>query len=142
MTQVGATRTGGVGRRLLGPAAVLGAVAAGTTWVALVDPHEPGRYPTCPLLWATGLYCPGCGALRMVHELAHGRLDAALGLNPLLFALLPVFGYLYARWVVLSVQGRPMSSRLLRPAAVYTLLALVIVFWVVRNLPFGASLAP
>ncbi|MBA9006448.1 MULTISPECIES: DUF2752 domain-containing protein [Thermomonospora] len=142
MTQVGAARTGGLARRLLGPAVVLGAVAAGVTWVALVDPHEPGHYPVCPLLWATGLYCPGCGALRMVNALAHGRPGAAFGLNPLLFALLPVLGYLYGRWVLLAARGRPMTSRLLRPAAAYAVLVLVIVFWVVRNLPFGASLAP
>ncbi|MFC7733202.1 DUF2752 domain-containing protein [Actinomadura keratinilytica] len=70
------------GRALVGPGIVLAAAAAGVALVSVVDPHEPGHYPTCPLLWATGLYCPGCGGLRMVNSLTHGRVGEAFGLNP------------------------------------------------------------
>jgi hypothetical protein len=142
MTQVGAGPQGGVARRLLGPAVVLGVAAGVVALVATVDPHEPGHYPTCPLLWATGLYCPGCGTLRMINSLAHGRLGAAFGLNPLVFALLPVLGYLWGRWAVRSARGEPMASLLLRPRAAYALIVVVAVYWVVRNLPFAAALAP
>jgi hypothetical protein len=142
MTEVDAGPRSGAARRLLGPAAVLGAVTAGVTLVAIVDPHEPGHYPTCPLLWATGLYCPGCGTLRMINSLAHGHLGAAFGLNPLVFALLPVFGYLWGRWTVRSLRGEPMASLLLRPRVAYALVVVVAVYWVVRNLPFAAVLAP
>ncbi|MFD0477703.1 DUF2752 domain-containing protein [Nonomuraea thailandensis] len=72
-------------RRVKGLLAPLGvAAAAGAVFavVGVIDPNEPGHYPTCPFLWATGLYCPGCGTLRTVHALAHLDPVAALGLNP------------------------------------------------------------
>lgn len=121
---------------------MLAGTAGAVALVAAVDPHEPGHYPVCPLLWATGLYCPGCGTLRLVNSLAHGHPAAAFGLNPLVFALLPALGYLWGRWVLLSARGEQMGSALLRPRAVYALAAVMAVFWVVRNLPAGSALAP
>ncbi|GAA2158516.1 DUF2752 domain-containing protein [Actinomadura napierensis] len=129
-------------RALMPQGTLLGVVAAGATLVALVDPNQPGHYPTCPFLAMTGCYCPGCGATRLVNALTHGHVGTAFGFNPLVFLLLPVFGYLYVRWTVLSVQGRPMQSALFRPVAVYSFLGVVIAFWIVRNLPFAHALAP
>ncbi|MCP9984250.1 DUF2752 domain-containing protein [Actinomadura madurae] len=95
---------------------MLGGVVAGTLVVAFRDdPGEPGHYPGCPFLALTGFYCPGCGMTRFVYALTHGHLGAAFGFNPLLFVVLPVFGYLYVRWTVRTAQGLPMRSALLRP---------------------------
>lgn len=124
------------------PYGVLGGVAAGTVLVAFLDPHEKGHYPTCPFLLMTGLYCPGCGGLRMVNDLAHGDVGAAFGSNPLLFLLIPFAVYLWARWAVLSARGAAMHSVLLRPRPVYGLVAVIAAFWIVRNLPFAHVLAP
>ncbi|MFS2292164.1 uncharacterized protein DUF2752 [Actinomadura hallensis] len=129
-------------RRLRPQAAVLGAAAAGTLLVAFRDPNEAGHYPSCPFLALTGLYCPGCGMTRLVHALAHGDVGTAFGLNPLLFLLLPVLGYLYARWTVLGARGLPMRSALLTPAAAYAFVGVLAVYWVARNLPFAQALAP
>ena len=43
----------------------------------MVDPNQPGHYPTDPFLAITGLYCPGCGTLRALHALARGDLLTA-----------------------------------------------------------------
>ena len=51
----------------------LGGVAVALATLATVDPNQPGHYPTCPFLATTGFYCPGCGALRAVHDLLHGE---------------------------------------------------------------------
>ncbi|MBE1535337.1 DUF2752 domain-containing protein [Actinomadura algeriensis] len=130
------------GRALLPHAAVLAGAAAGATLVAFVDPNEAGHYPSCPFLTLTGLYCPGCGMTRMAHALTHGDVGVAFGLNPLMFVLLPVFGYLYARWAVLSARGRPMRSALFRPVPVFAFLGVIVVYWILRNLPFAQALAP
>jgi hypothetical protein len=132
----------GLLRALLPQGIVLAGVAAGSVLVAFVDPNQPGHYPTCPFLAMTGYYCPGCGGMRLVNALTHGHAGSAFGFNPLLFLLLPVFGYLYVRWTVLSVRGRPMWSALFRPAVVYSFVGLLIVYWIVRNLPFAHALAP
>lgn len=130
-------------RALLPQAAVLGGVTAGALIVALRgDPNEAGHYPGCPFLAMTGYYCPGCGATRLVYALTHGDVGTAFGLNPLLFALLPVFGYLFARWTVQTARGLPMRTVLFTPPVVYAFVGLLIVYWVVRNLPFAAALAP
>jgi hypothetical protein len=124
------------------PYAVLAAVAGAVAYVAVVDPNRPGHYPACPFLAITGYYCPGCGTLRMVHALARGHAAEAFGRNPLTFALLPVAGYLWVRWVLAAHRGRPLQATLLRPAAAIVLAVVVVVFWVVRNLPAGRALAP
>src|SRR4051794_8882384 len=84
----------------------LGAAAA-AGWVAAVDPSEPGHYPTCPFLFLTGWYCPGCGSLRCLHALSHGDVGAAVSFNPLtVVGLLAVIG-LWAAWAQRRITGRP-----------------------------------
>lgn len=126
----------------LAPALVLGGVLAGTAVVANVDPHRPGHYPTCPFLFLTGLYCPGCGGLRMVNDLAHGHVGAAFGSNQLLFLLIPVAAYLWGRWAVRTARGLPMRSALLRPATAHVAVGVLLAYGIVRNLPFAHVLAP
>ncbi|MEU6412399.1 DUF2752 domain-containing protein [Microbispora sp. NPDC046933] len=126
-------------RAPLGAAAVL---AAAVTYLAVVDPHEPGHYPVCPLYYLTGLYCPGCGALRAVHDLAHADLAGAARMNLLFVFCVPVVITLWARWALRSWQGRSARTNIAHPAHLWGLLAVAAVFWVVRNTPFGHFLAP
>ncbi|MGW6504957.1 DUF2752 domain-containing protein [Nonomuraea angiospora] len=127
---------------LLAPLGVAGATGLVFAFVGLVDPNQPGHYPTCPFLWMTGLYCPGCGTLRTIHALAHLDPATALGMNPLAVAMMPFLLFWWGRWVVRAWQGRPRRTTLAHPAWLWAFLAIVMVYWVVRNLPFGAFLAP
>ncbi|RFU39065.1 DUF2752 domain-containing protein [Actinomadura logoneensis] len=129
-------------RRLRAPLAVFGAAAAATVVVTFVDPHAPGHYPTCPFLFLTGYYCPGCGGLRMVNSLTHGHVAAAFGFNPLVFLLTPVAGYVWARWTYCAARGLPVTSVLLRRGVLAGLFGLLLVYWIVRNMPFAHALAP
>ncbi len=123
------------------PLVLVGAAAVAVTVVALVDPSEPGHYPTCPFLALTGLYCPGCGSLRAVHALAHGQVLTAAGFNVLSLASLPLLAVIWLRWTRRTWTGAARAQPL--PAVwLWALAVLVVVFGVVRNLPFGASLAP
>ncbi|WP_407639668.1 DUF2752 domain-containing protein [Actinacidiphila guanduensis] len=135
-----APRPGAV-RRAAVPLGVLAAVAGGFAYVGAVDPNTPGHYPVCPLLYYTGVYCPGCGGLRSAYAVAHGRFGTALGCNALAVAGYAVFAVVWAVWLVRAVRGRPFEP-VLRPSHRWALLALVLAFTVVRNLPFGAALAP
>ncbi|WP_113702740.1 DUF2752 domain-containing protein [Nonomuraea lactucae] len=129
-------------RSVLAPLGVAAATGAVFAFVGSVDPNEPGHYPTCPFLWATGLYCPGCGTLRTIHALAHLDPVAALGLNPLAVVMIPFLVFWWGRWLVRAWQGRPSRTKLAHPAWLWAFLGVVLVYWVVRNLPFGAFLAP
>ncbi|MEU0568065.1 DUF2752 domain-containing protein [Nonomuraea sp. NPDC005983] len=129
-------------RSVLAPLGVAAAAGAVFAFVGAVDPNQPGHYPTCPFLWVTGWYCPGCGTLRTIHALAHLDPVAALGLNPLAVVMLPFLLFWWGRWLVRAWQGRPRRATLAHPGWVWAFLGVVLVYWVVRNLPFGAFLAP
>ena len=131
----------GLARRLAGPVAVAAVTAAVVTYVGAVDPNEAGHYPTCPFLWLTGWYCPGCGSLRAVHALAHLDVATALARNPFAVAMVPVLVWIWVRWTARAVTGRPRTTAA-HPAVIWGLLVGVLVFWVLRNLPGFGWLAP
>ena len=112
------------------------ALAAGA--VARGDPETPGTYPACPLAVLTGLACPGCGSLRALHDLVHGSPLAALDHNALFVVVLVTALLLSARGLV-----RP-AARAGRPWLPYAALVLLVLWTVLRNLPWApfAVLAP
>lgn len=138
---VGVAGEGAVLRRLAVPAGVLAAVLGAFAYVGTVDPNQPGHYPVCPLLRYTGLYCPGCGGLRGAHALVHGDFATALTDNALAVVGYLVLGVVWIVWVVRSVRGRPLRIDL-GPVHLWSVGALLLVFTVVRNLPFGGWLHP
>jgi hypothetical protein len=120
------------------PLAVAGAAAVGLTLLAVVDPNQPGHYPLCPFYALTGMYCPGCGSLRALHDLTHLDVAGAWGMNPLLVVVLPFLAWAWLAWVRREVRGAP-RTRLAHPAWLYALAALIVAYWVLRNVP---ALAP
>ncbi|MEU4873600.1 DUF2752 domain-containing protein [Streptomyces sp. NPDC021608] len=127
--------------RLAVPASILAAVVAAFAYVGVVDPNEPGHYPVCPLLRVTGLYCPGCGGLRSAHAFVHGDLATALHDNAMAVVAYLGFAVVWTLWAVRAARGRPLRVEL-TPARLWTLGAVLLVFTVVRNLPFGGLLHP
>ncbi|MDT0615414.1 DUF2752 domain-containing protein [Streptomyces lancefieldiae] len=130
-----------VAARTAVPAGVLAAVVGAFAYVGSVDPNEPGHYPVCPLLRLTGLYCPGCGGLRSAHAFVHGDVLTALHANAPAVLGYPGFAVLWTFWVIRAVRGRPLRIDL-GPVHLWTLGTLLLVFTVVRNLPFGGWLLP
>jgi hypothetical protein len=137
LQSAGVDRARAMRNPVLSAAAVLGA----TAYVGAVDPNQSGHYPTCPFLFLTGRYCPGCGSLRAVHALAHGDLGGAVGLNVLTVLGGVVLTVIWLRWATRSWRGEQRTT-VAPPWVHYALLVVLVVFGVVRNLPFGAALAP
>ena len=132
-----------LGTPLVWGLAVLAAVAV----LHVRDPHQTGSYGFCPWLLLTGTYCPGCGGLRAVHDLSHGDVAAALSSNVLVVALIPVAvllwaGWMWARWRDRAHPVLRRVSPLLARRASWSMLAVLLVFGVVRNLAFAGWLAP
>lgn len=121
-------------RRLAGPVIASAVLAAGTAYTALADPYREGFFPSCIFLAASGHWCPGCGGLRAVHELARGDLGAAMGMNPLVVLMIVPLGVaLMATWLRVAWRGGtapriPMSLAIGVPV-------ILGVFWIVRNIP-------
>ncbi|MFI1458871.1 DUF2752 domain-containing protein [Streptomyces roseus] len=129
-------------RRLARPGLTLAAAGLAFAYVGTVDPNEPGHYPVCPLFRVTGILCPGCGGLRSAHAFAHGDLTTALGANALAVAGYFAFAGFMILWLVRAYRGGPTPRFALRRPYWWALGTLALVFAVVRNLPFGAALAP
>ena len=123
-------------RRFLYGAIGTGAVLAGSlAYVGLGDPHRPGfLFPACPFKALTGWNCPGCGGLRMTHDVLHGDFAAAVVDNVFVLVGLPLLAaWLLVRWR----RGQPLMPK---PAIV--VIAVAAITWtVVRNLP-GFPLVP
>ena len=131
----------GVWGRLLSPVCVAAAAASGVALVAAVDPNQPGHYPVCPFLSLTGLFCPGCGTLRALHALTRGDVVTGFDRNPMTMLTLPLLLAVWGAWVVREVRGRGRTT--MAPAWLLWLLAAAqLLFWVLRNLPGFAWLAP
>lgn len=122
-------------RDRLTASAAVALAAGGLSVVYLLDPGTSDLYPPCPFLALTGFYCPGCGTLRAIHQLTRGHPLAALDLNPLMMLLLPFVAYFLASHAMLAVMGRPLRRFFVRPALIWTLLGIILVYWLLRNVP-------
>ena len=122
--------------------ALLGLAGLGVLYA--VDPRNPGSYPVCPFLGLTGCYCPGCGTLRALHSLLYGHFASAFGYNPLAVLSLPFVAYSYATGAMRAFQVPAPRPVFLHSRWIWTLLAVVVTFWALRNIPVGplAALAP
>jgi hypothetical protein len=121
--------------RLYGALGTGAVFLGGLAYVGVGDPHRPDfGFPPCPFKALTGWNCPGCGGLRMTHDLLHGDLAAAVVDNVFLLVGLP----LLAVWLL--VRWRRGQSLMPMPAVVVIVVAAVS-WMVVRNLP-GFPLVP
>jgi hypothetical protein len=117
-------------------AGALGLTTAAITTLYAFNPLSTEFYPICPFFALTGLYCPGCGTCRALHELLHGHFAQALGLNPLMLISLPFLGYLLLPYIAYAVTGKNVS--VVSIPALWARLALfaILAYWVLRNVPY------
>ncbi|MBX2828712.1 MAG: DUF2752 domain-containing protein [Flavobacteriaceae bacterium] len=84
----------------------------------------------------TGIYCPGCGSQRALHSLLHLDFKSVVSYN---FMFIPALGLVVYN---LGVKGYNHFYKKSVPNVIYSsnftriVLITVILFWVLRNLPF------
>lgn len=114
------------------------AVAAGLTVLAAavvallfaVNPTELWFLPACQFHRLTGLHCPGCGLTRATYHLVHGHILTALRCNVLFTLALPcVAAVALWRW------WRPDTAPSWKPVYTWSLLTIIVLFGIVRNIP-------
>ncbi len=125
-------------KRLLIIAAWALALLGLLTFYKFVSPElAPTYFPKCPFRQYTGLQCPGCGSQRALHHLLNLRIGAAFALNPLLVLSIPYL--LLGFWIdaMRPLKGRWLVIRnlLYGHTAILVSLAVVLLFWVGRNIP-------
>ena len=111
------------------------AVFAAAGFLYVMNPTETLGWAQCPFHAMTGLHCPGCGTLRALHALLHGRIIEALGLNVLTMSVLPFLAYPFISNVVMLVRGRGLPRVRVPMFLQVALIAAIFVFWGLRNIP-------
>lgn len=117
-------------------AAGLAMLSGGAATIAYFDPSKANFFPVCPLYALTGFACPGCGMTRGFHALFHGDVLTALDYNALLPIWALAFGYVFVSLALFTVRGRGLSMKVFHPTALWVFLIALLLFGVLRNLPF------
>lgn len=99
------------------------------------NPSSSSLYPPSPFRALTGLYCPGCGTLRALHQLLHGHILKAFELNSLMMVAMPYLIYSYVSYSAPVILGVKVPQIFIKPNWIWLILKIILVYWVLRNIP-------
>ena len=102
------------------------------------DPAGNILFPPCPFYTITGLFCPGCGSQRAFHALLHGHILLSADFNLLFVLFLPLILLAFfeqVRKLVFRVSDNKKLSIFYSTRFSRSVLIVVLLFWVLRNIP-------
>ena len=100
----------------------------------LNNPTTSTFFPKCIFYKSTGLHCPGCGSQRAFHNILQGNIIAGLKHNLLLVLLIAVLFYKTILFVLKKMTNKEYKSLLQNSYVIKTILVLIIVYWILRNI--------
>lgn len=101
------------------------------------SPLQSSIYPSCPVYSLAKLHCPGCGTARALHDLVHFRLLEAIDHNPMTIFFTPIIIYSIGAYFVREFFGKRLPEPFKRARSVRILLVVIIVFTILRNIPYS-----
>ncbi|MEW7281104.1 DUF2752 domain-containing protein [Aquimarina sp. 2201CG1-2-11] len=98
------------------------------------NPTIEGIFPKCPFYSVTGLYCPGCGSQRALHQLLHFNLLETINYNALY--VIGLFSILYNLIIkgVNTYFNKGYYNYLNHPKTPIVIGVIIIIFWILRNI--------
>lgn len=102
----------------------------------IYDPSEVAIFPSCPFHSLTGMYCPGCGSQRALHSLLHLDIQKTLSYNLLFIPMGLVVIYNTGIELYNTRANNKMKNLVYTTWFPLVILAIVILFWIFRNLPY------
>ncbi|OUL35915.1 hypothetical protein BV372_09335 [Nostoc sp. T09] len=130
-------RSSSVSTKTLKVAALSGIIVLAAIILYFFNPSNSPVYPPSPFRSLTGLYCPGCGTLRALHQLLHGHILKAFELNPLMMLAMPYLVYSYVCYSAPIIIGAKIPQIFIKPAWIWLVLKIILGYWVLRNIPFA-----
>lgn len=107
-----------------------------------LDPATHRLFPKCILYSVSGIYCPGCGSQRALHCLLHFDWAGVVRYNILFFPAAFILLYHYIHPVLNRWMHWKLPNILYHKNTPWIVLAVVVAFWIGRNLPPFSVLAP
>ena len=111
----------------------------------MYDPALYSLFPRCPFWMCTGLYCPGCGSQRALHQICTGHFIRAADNNLLAVLYSPLIVAWYISFFREQSSFHLKLVQLVNNRSfVYATLGIVILFCIIRNTNtyLGHQLAP
>lgn len=105
-------------------------------FLVLVNPTTSVFAPKCMFKYLTGYDCPACGIQRAIHTLLNGDVVTALCYNYFLLISIPYFWAVAITTFCKSEIVSKMSYYVQHPKVVKVVLALIILWWIMRNIPY------
>ncbi len=101
-----------------------------------INPSEVNFLPRCPLYSNTGVYCPGCGSQRALHDLLHFNIKEVISHNLLFLLGLFIIVYHFSIESINFFSEANIKNLLYHPKTPIILLIIIILFWILRNIPY------
>jgi len=114
--------------------ALLG-VLASCALVFFVNPSEHTLIP-CYFNVLTGYKCAGCGLTRATHHIFHADWLTAFQFNPLVFVVLPLFGYGITRYIMNNAFNYQLPELPQNKTISFIAAVILILFMFLRNVNF------
>ena len=100
------------------------------------DPTKHGSpFPKCPFHQLTGLHCPGCGSQRAINKILNGNILEGIRHNYLIVLASFVIGYQLVYFLITNYTSKTMTNLFHNTKVTRLILVLVILFWLLRNIP-------
>ena len=104
-------------------------------WLFFLGAFSPlnlSIYPKCPIHYATGLECPGCGSSRCAKEMVSMNFYTAFNYNPIAFIAIPSL-LIFSLFKIFNLRVNSPSSFLEKKGSLILFL-LIVAFTLYRNL--------
>jgi len=103
----------------------------------IFNPNGNDFFPKCIFHELTGYKCPGCGSQRAIHHLLNFDIATAISENILLVLAIPyiIIGFIFD--LIKNPSNKIIKWRkiLFGKKAIILIFVVIILFWVLRNIP-------
>ena len=101
-----------------------------------VDPTSSKLFLKCLFFSISNFYCPGCGTQRAIHSFLKGDMIQGIRHNYMFILVFLVISYQATIFILDKLYSKKHLNLLHKSKTTNTIFILVILFWILRNIPY------